>query len=141
MARLFVMSCIGKSSRGLRTAFDKLNPETKSNLEKELIATGIGNDTAILIYYAPATFQNALSYYKKVEPETAIAKTIQQVAPVLLHIYKQIRTMEECSEGVVIAFIADIAKAAMEPEKLMLSSEIQRVGNDFIVTRGGYDVD
>ena len=78
---------------------------------------------------------------EKVEPETAIAKTIQQVAPVLLHIYKQIRTMEECSEGVVIAFIADIAKAAMEPEKLMLSSEIQRVGNDFIVTRGGYDVD
>ena len=41
----------------------------------------------------------------------------------------------------VIAFIADIAKAAMEPEKLMLSFEIQRVGNDFIVTRGGYVVD
>lgn len=125
----------------LRVAFDKLIPETKSNLEKELMATGIGSDTAILMYYAPATFQNALSYYKKVEPETAIAKTIQNVAPVMSHIYKHIRAMEERSEGVVMAFIADIAKAAMKPEKLMLSSEIQRVGNDFIVTRGGYDVD
>lgn len=124
----------------LRIAFDSLIPSTKSNLEKELMATGIGNDNAILMYYAPATFQNALSYYKKVESETAITKTIQNVAPLMSHIYKHIRAMDGCCEGVTIAFIADIAKAAMEPEKLVISSEVERVGNDFIVTRGGYDV-
>lgn len=91
------------------------------------------------MYYAPATFQNALSYYKKMEHKTAITKTIQQVTPVVSNIYTHIRAMEGCSEGVVIAFIADIAKAAMEPEKLKLSWKIERVGNDFVVTRGDYD--
>lgn len=124
----------------IRIAVDSLNMETKNNLEKELMATGIENDVAILMYYAPATFQNALNYYKKLKSENAITKTIQKVAPLMSIIYKKIRTMENCSEGVVIAFIADIAKAAMEPEKLTFSIEIQRVGNDFIVTRGGYDV-
>ena len=124
----------------IRIAVDSLDLETKNNLDKELMTTGIGKDTAILMYYAPATFQNALNYYKKLEPETAIVKTIQKVAPLMSLIYMKIRAMEDCSEGVVIAFIADIAKAAMEPENLMLSLEIQRVGDDFIVTRGGYDV-
>lgn len=119
----------------IREAFDSLNPLVKCNLERELIATGIGRDTAILMYYAPATFQNALNYYKKENKETAITKTILRVAPVMSQIYKHIRKMAECDEGVVVAFIADIAKAAMDPEKLNFQMEFQRVGNDFIVTR------
>jgi hypothetical protein len=119
----------------LDTGFNFIN--AYNNLEKELKATGIGNDTAILMYYAPATFQNALNYYKKLDSGTAITKTIHRIAPVMSHIYSQIRALAECDEGVVIAFIADIAKSAMEPENMKISCEIQHVGNDFIVTRVG----
>ena len=121
----------------LGRAFESLDLFTKSNIEKELMATGIGKDTAILMYYAPATFQNALGYYQKIEAETAITKTILKIVPVMSHIYRLIRELEKGDEKVVIAFIADIAKAACQPEKMVLSFEIQCVGDDYIVTRGG----
>ena len=115
----------------LNNAFCNLDASVRSNLEKELLASGIDSDSAILIYYAPATFQNALNYYRKQDSKTAIFKTIQKIAPLMSAIYKRIR--EECGydKGVTIAFIADIAKSAMMPEELSLHFNVKRVGNDY----------
>lgn len=119
----------------LRLAFNSLSESTKSILKKELMATGI-KDSAILLYYAPATFQNALNYYKKVEPKTAITNTIQVVAPIVAQIYSSVRNNGDCNEGVVVAFIADVAKVANNPEELRkIAFVMERVGEDFKFTR------
>ena len=114
-------------------AFNNLSPEYKRILKKELMATGIGKDTAILIYYAPAMFQNALSYYKNFKPNIAISKTINKIAPIISRIYRNIRLINEIKDGYIVAFISELAKAAMEPDNITNILFIYQVGDDFIV--------
>lgn len=121
-------------AKEISKAFENLDTAVNSNLERELLATGIGSDSAILIYYAPATFQNALNYYKKIDSKSAISKSVQKIAPLMSYIYERIRNEAGYDSEVTVAFIADIAKAAMMPEELTLSLKVKRVGNDFTLT-------
>lgn len=123
-----------KEAEEIKCAFERLDTSVQSNLEKELAKTGI-EDSAILMYYAPATFQNAYTYYKKANPEEALGKTVQKVAPLLSILFENIREKNiRSNSGVTIAFIADIATAAKEPENLNTSFCITQVGEDFNVT-------
>ena len=123
-----------KEAEEIRCAFEGLDTYVQSNLEKELSKTGI-EDSAILMYYAPATFQNAYTYYKKVSPEKALSKTVQKVAPILSILFDNIREKNIGSNsGVTIAFIADIATTAKEPENLKTSFSITQIEEDFNIT-------
>lgn len=123
-----------KEAREVSLAWSNLEDWVKSILCKELQATGIDTDSGILLYYAPATFQNALNYYKKKNPDTAIAKTVEVVAPLIAQIYARVREAWNGEHGYVVAFISDIAKSAMNPDSLKnLTFSLERVGDDFKV--------
>lgn len=127
-----------KEAKEIENAFKGLDTYVQRNLEKELTKTGI-EDSAILMYYAPATFQNAYTYYKKANPEDALVKTVQKVAPILSRLFEKIREkINGSNTGVTIAFIADIATAAKEPENLKASFCITQLGEDFNVTIDDY---
>lgn len=120
-----------KEAEEIISAFKSLDTYVQKNLEKELTKTGI-EDSAILMYYAPATFQNAYTYYKNKNPEVALSETIKKIAPLLSILFKSIREKMVCSDnGITIAFIADIATMAKDPEKLNDSFCIKQVGKDF----------
>lgn len=119
----------------VRLAYDNLREPVRINLEKELAATGIGDDTAILMYYAPAMFQNALRYYRGKNPSDAIARTVKRMVPQMSGIYKSIRTFEEAFCGFKVVSIADLAKAALEPETPLWTIVIIHKGEDIVVER------
>ena len=119
-----------KEAHDIENAFNELPIHVQCVLEKELMASGIGTDSAILLYYAPATFRNALSYYKKENKETAIKKTIMKIAPIMAYIFEQIRASVKLDKGVLTVFIADIAKSALDPENMPNSWKMVWIGND-----------
>ena len=114
-------------------AFKTLDSSVKNYIVEEECHVGI-NNTAILMYYLPATLQNALSYYKKENPENAIGKTISTVIPVIADLFRRVRSEIKVDKGVIVAFISDVAEAAKDPESLKSSDfEIRPVGNDFVI--------
>lgn len=123
-------------ARQVEKAYYDLPEYTRANLEKEMTASGIDNDTAILLYYLPAMLQNALSYYKKKDPEHAIELMIARMAAKISRLYKMIRVMGEQKKGVRVAFIADLAAAAKNPEETVEVWSFKRVGDDYVVTTG-----
>ena len=70
-----------EEAHSVEAGFKKISKRAQEVLEKELMASGIGKDTAILLYYAPATFQNAINFYKKEDPQRAIFWATIMVAP------------------------------------------------------------
>lgn len=123
-----------KEAEEVSIAWDNLEGWVRRTLWKEIQATGIDTDSGILLYYAPATFQNALTYYKKQSSDTAIAKTVEAVAPLIAQIYARVREAWNGEYGYVVAFISDIAKSAMNPDSLKnLTFSLKRVGDDFKV--------
>lgn len=121
-----------KEAEEVRQAYYNLDSWVKTILNKELRATGIGLDSGVRLYYTPATFQNALSFYKKKDPDTAIMKTFQVIAPLIAQIYADVRHEWSGDNGYIVAFIADVAKAAMNPDKLSeVKLVMKKVGNDF----------
>ena len=84
------------------------------------------------MYYLPACLQNAWTFYKKVNAENALRKTISVVMPVIAELYKRVRHEVGDNEGVTVAFIADVATAAKEPENLKATNfDMKLVGSDF----------
>ena len=114
----------------IEAAYDELDSHVKDVLDKELLATGIERDTGILLYYAPATFRNALGYYKKIDPETAIKKTILKIAPVLASIFEKIRASVNIKYDMITAFIGDVAEAAKNPDSMPEDFKVVKVGDD-----------
>ncbi len=117
-----------EEAQDVEAGFKKISKRAQEVLEKELMASGIGKDTAILLYYAPATFQNAINFYKKEEPKRAIFWATIVVAPILARIYQDVRAKANRKLNYVTAFIGDIAKAAMAPETLVPRFKITKVG-------------
>ena len=117
----------------IEEANNELDPKVKEVLNKELMATGHCSNTGILLYYAPATFRNALGYYKKINPKTAIKNTVLKIAPVIASIFEQIRDTYSIESGVTTAFIAEVAKAAMNPEQMPSTWKLIKVGDDIRV--------
>lgn len=127
-----------KEAEELRRAYFTLGENDKLILKTEFGATGDRNDSAILLYYAPLTLQNALGYYRKQNPENAITLTVHKIAPIFSKIYKTIRDkIGSGREGVITVLIEDISTAAKTPEVLSVDMplNIVRKGDDFIVTR------
>ena len=122
-----------KEAEQLELAFNNLDDFTQNVLISELMKTGV-NDTATLLYYAPATFQNALNYFKKNDSNNAIVKSFNLVSPVMAKIYKSIRSKINSNSGVTTVLISDVAKVAIEPYNLQIEDWfIERVGDDFKV--------
>lgn len=115
----------------VQNAWNSLDDCIKGVISEELCSTGI-NDSAILMYYLPACLQNAWTFYKKVNAENALRKTISVVMPVIAELYKRVRHEVGDNEGVTVAFIADVATAAKEPENLKATNfDMKLVGSDF----------
>ena len=115
----------------VQNAWNSLDDCIKGVISEELCSTGI-NDSAILMYYLPACLQNAWTFYKKVNAENALRKTISLVMPVIAELYKRVRHEVGDNEGVTVAFIADVATAAKEPENLKATNfDMKLVGSDF----------
>lgn len=115
----------------VQNAWNSLDDCIKDVISEELCSTGI-NDSAILMYYLPACLQNAWTFYKKVNAENALRKTISVVMPVIAELYKRVRHEVGDNEGVTVAFIADVATAAKEPENLKATNfDMKSVGSDF----------
>ena len=115
----------------VQNAWNSLDDCIKDVISEELCSTGI-NDSAILMYYLPACLQNAWTFYKKVNAENALRKTISVVMPVIAELYKRVRHEVGDNEGVTVAFIADVATVAKEPENLKATNfDMKSVGSDF----------
>ena len=75
---------------------------------------------------------SAWTFYKKVNAENALSKTISTVMPVIAELYKRVRHEISANEGVTVAFIADVATAANYPENLKATDfDLKVVGSDF----------
>ena len=124
-------------AKQVKKAFWNLSDSVRKTLTEELTKTGErGRDLGILMYYLPALFQNALKYYNKIDPNNAISLMISNVAPMVSDIFKNIWYLNPIgSTGEVVAFIADVAKEANDPEEMLKKPlYFVRVGNDFEVT-------
>lgn len=111
-------------------------PNVRAILEQELTATGIDDDKAILLYYAPATMTNAINYFKNNNSENPIVDGLNVVLPAFARIYSQTRAniaKESYTPNVTTVMISEIAKKAGEnPIDLTKSNiELHKVGNDF----------
>jgi len=111
-------------------------PNVRAILEQELTATGIDDDKAILLYYAPATMRNAITYFKNNNSENPIVDGLNIVLPTFARIYSQTRAnlaKKDDAPNVTTVMISNIAKKAGEnPNELSKSNiELQSVGNDF----------
>ena len=115
----------------VQNAWNSLDDGIKDVISEELCSTGI-NDSAILMYYLPACLQNAWTFYKNANAENALSKTISMVMPVIAELYKRVRHEVGDNEGVTVAFIADVATEAKEPENLKATNfDMKLVGSDF----------
>lgn len=111
-------------------------PNVRAILEQELTATGIDDDKAILLYYAPATMTNAITYFKNNNSANPIVDGLNIVLPTFARIYSQTRAnlaKKDDAPNVTTVMISEIAKKAGEnPNELSKSNiELQSVGNDF----------
>lgn len=122
----------------VNTAFESLPIDVRKSLCEELGATGFkGTDGGILIYYLPALFQNALDYYRNEHSENAIELMLLNIAPKVCGICDAVRSLANFESGEVVVFISDVAKAALNPGKMLKEKlSLVRVGNDFEVTVG-----
>ncbi len=115
----------------VQKACNSLDNFIKDVIYEELCLTGI-KDSAILMYYLPACLQNAWTFYKKINAENALSKTISTIMPVIAELYKRVRHEVTDNEGVTVAFIADVAAVAKEPENLKSTNfDMKLVGSDF----------
>ena len=111
-------------------------PNVRAILEQELTATGLDDDKAILLYYAPATMTNAITYFKNNNSANPIVDGLNIVLPTFARIYSQTRgnlAKKNDAPNVTTVMISEIAKKAGEnPNELSKSNiELQSVGNDF----------
>lgn len=111
-------------------------PNVRAILEQELTATGIDDDKAILLYYAPATMTNAITYFKNNNSANPIVDGLNIVLPTFARIYSQTRAnlaKKDDIPNVTTVMISNIAKKAGEnPNELLTSNiEFQSVGDDF----------
>ena len=142
VARLYNMFLITTVEEAVKVekAFWKLPYNIRNTLCDELTQTGEhGIDLGILIYYLPALLRNALSYYRKKYHRDAFYPTISNMAPIIYNIYRVVRFLGDHGgrSGEITVFIADVAKAARNPEKLVKESlSFIRVGDNFEVTVG-----
>lgn len=142
VARLYNMLLITTADEAIEVeeGFWNLPYNIRNTLCEEFIQTGEhGADLGILIYYLPALLRNALSYYKKVRPYKAISWMISNIAPKIYDIYRVVRMLGEYggNTGKVTVVIADVAKAALDSEKMLQESlSFIRVGDAFEVKIG-----
>ena len=125
-----------KKAQMVLQTLQRQEPNVRAILEKELTATGIEDDNAILLYYAPATMTNAITYFKNNNSENPIVDGLNVVLPTFARIYSQTRAnlaKESNVPNVTTVMISEIAKKAGEnPSELAKSNiELQGVGNDF----------
>lgn len=114
-------------------------PNVRAILEKELTATGIKDDNAILLYYAPATMTNAITYFKNNNAKNLIVDGLNVVLPTFARIYSQTRAnlaKQNNNPNVTTVMISEIAKKAGEdPNELTKSNiELQSVSSDFVAS-------
>lgn len=115
----------------VQEAFNSLDNSIKKVIYNETCLNGI-SDSAILMYYLPACLQNAWAFYKTVNAKTALSKTISTVMPVIAELFDKVRHKISNNKGVTVAFIADVATAATNPENLKATDFGMRlVGSDF----------
>jgi len=119
-------------------AFRQQPLNTKAILQKELNATGMDGDNAILLYYAPATLTNALGYFTKNGGESPIKESLNIVLPAFARLYSQTRAnlADQVSvQDVTTVMISEVAKmAGANPNDLNNSNlTFQQVGSDFEV--------
>lgn len=139
IARLYnlIGVCTIEEAKEVTKAFWNLSKLVRDTLCQELTKKGeYCRDLGILMYYLPAMLQNALNYYKKIDSRNAISMMISKVLPMVSDIFNCIRLHGNLHEtGKIVAFIADIAKEANNPEELVEKPlYFVKVGNDFEVT-------
>ena len=107
---------------------------------KELLKTGeYGHDLGILMYYLPSLLQNALeAYQKKYNKEEAYKRVFNEIVPRVCEIYRAVRFIADHGQtGELVVFVADVARAARDPEAFLKASlSFIRVGDDIEVTIG-----
>lgn len=113
---------------------------TRAILCKELSKTGeYGRDLGILMYYLPAILQNALDYYRNnTLKNDAYERLFDEVIPKVSEIYRAVRFIADKGQtGEIVSFVADVARAAKNPEELSKATlSFIRIGDDIEVTIG-----
>lgn len=117
-------------------ALQNQEPNIRAILNQELTATGIAQDNAILLYYAPATMTNAISYFKNHHSENPIKDGLNTILPIFARIYSQTRAniaKESDVPNVTTVMMSEIAKKAGEnPAELgNCNLQLERIGQDF----------
>lgn len=82
----------------------------------ELHETGYGEQPAILPYYAPATFANALDYYRRNGSSSPVNDAMEAIIPFLQKSFKDTRqrVQNKSGQGVVTMMLRDIALVASD---------------------------
>lgn len=114
----------------------KQEPNIRAILNEELTATGIDQDNAILLYYAPATMTNAISYFKNNHSKNPIEDGLNTILPIFARAYCQTRAniaKESDVPNVTTVMMSEIAKKAGEdPNELAKCNlRLERIGEDF----------
>lgn len=122
-------------AKQVKDSYNILPVQVKEMLTRELNKNGIF-DNAILLYYAPATLQNAINFFKKENYENPIAEAMKIVLPIFANIYGFVisKNYSEEKRGVCTAFIGDVAETAKIPHDLV------NVTFDFTEVSGNYEV-
>lgn len=108
-------------------------------LQQELTATGIGDDNAILLYYAPATMANAWQYFREHNSEKPLEDALNIILPTFARIYSQTRAniaKQKTAPDVTTVMISKIAtKSGENPNELQKSNLVlQKIGEDYEVS-------
>lgn len=122
-------------AKQVQESYRNLPIQVKELLTRELNKNGILNK-GILLYYAPATLQNAINFFKKENCENPIGEAMKIVLPIFANIYGMIISKNYSAEktGVCTVFIGDVAEMAKTPH------ELENVTFDFTKVAENYEV-
>ncbi len=114
---------IPEEAETVAQVFANLPDETRKLLEQELTTTGIHDNTAILLYYAPALLTNIRKAVERSGDANALQTSTELGLQVLAHAYQQVRETipKRIGNGVYTADIADLAKKASEDPQILLT--------------------
>ena len=114
-----------------------LNEIDRAIFVTEMNITGVGSDTAILIYYAPAIIGNAETFFKKSAYNNPFELAVNVAIATFVRILKLVRPIVGINTGPGIhkAMCSEVAKlAGSDPMSLLTATlTLEMVGDDSLV--------